>query len=142
MKNEWAIKAIPEHFSDLDYIFESVIMAGLIFFMEEDNGMEELEHNSVPWDVDTDDWDPQRKVVYDTMMAAYEFFKNIETHRPVAPHLTPTYESCEDSNLSKVIFSDTDKELVREHVKKSKEFNHTKNEHLGNVFKYRRYLWS
>jgi hypothetical protein len=34
----------------LEFIFEDVLFAGLIFFWEKDSGKESLEYNSVPWE--------------------------------------------------------------------------------------------
>lgn len=82
-RNRWVMAQVPRTWSDVDYIFERVLFAGLIFFWEQDWGEDTLRHQ---WEslerkhADTLlDWEKDRiatyKKVYSDLKAAYEWAK-------------------------------------------------------------------
>lgn len=76
-RNKWARKIIPRHFTDVDYLYEEILFAGLIFFWEKDNGEEVTRYQ---WDRERDEYDTdegiaKRKEVYDALKEAYEWAK-------------------------------------------------------------------
>lgn len=102
---------IPDHFSDIDYLFEEVLFSGLIFFWEKDGGEASLEYNSRPWPECPDLQTFEHKEVYDYMKEAYSFAKK-------------RAQLLEEESLTI----------------EDEEYNYELDRHLENILKYRKYL--
>lgn len=78
-RNKWARDAIPNHFSDVDAIFEDVLFNGLIFFWEKDRGEEALRlQYEYPWNEmgpKAVEYQDHNRGVYNAMLEAYNWAK-------------------------------------------------------------------
>lgn len=132
--NKWMRDLIPDHFTDLDYLFEETLFEGLIFFWEKDGGEASLELNSHPWDEEGFYWSPERKVCYDLMKAAYEWGKTRHESEPEYPDV--------GDNWLKTIRTDAYDEAVKIANEKMAKWEEEKDTHVTNILKYRKYLWT
>lgn len=135
VQNKWMRDLIPDHFTDLDYLFEETLFEGLIFFWEQDGGKESLELNSQPWeDNGFFHWSPERKECYDLMKAAYEWGKTRHESEPEYPSLGDDWKT----TFRTEAYGDAVKIANEKLVKWEEE----KDTHVTNILKYRKYLWT
>lgn len=137
-QNQWLRDLIPEHFADLDTIFEDVLFNGLIFFWEQDGGGESLEYNSKPWNEEDGGpmlWDERRKECYDAMKAAYEWGKTREESEPKAPDLPEDY-------LTKGLNNPEYSAACKEYWKAQERWEAERDMHMLNIIKYKGHLWT
>ena len=137
-QNQWLRDLIPEHFADLDTIFEDVLFNGLIFFWEQDGGGESLEYNSKPWDEEDGGpfkWDNSRKECYDAMKAAYEWGKTRAESEPKAPEMP---EGRWDTGFNSPQYTTA----CKAYWAKQKRWEAERDKHMLNIIKYKGHLWT
>ncbi|QDJ96292.1 hypothetical protein Xoosp13_105 [Xanthomonas phage Xoo-sp13] len=133
LQNEWLRKLVPDEFSDVDYLFETVLFEGLIFFWEKDRGLETLEFNADPqsWeDSNCDGWSQERVDCFEAMKAAYEWAKARDSTEPQPPPYELVRDKEQYMKLADVYQQDLQK------------WDAEKDLHVLNIVKYRKYLWS
>ena len=135
VQNKWMRDLIPAEFCDVDYLIEETMFEALIFFWEQDNGKESLEHNSLPWDESGPfGWNPERKVCYDAMLDAYTWAITRSVSEPKPPSVGRDWVR----GIKTQEYSDAAAVYRVEQEKWDAE----KDKHLFNILKYRKYLWS
>ena len=115
-KQQWLIDLIPAEFTDIDQLMEIVVYNALIHFLENDDGLESLEAQTVS-EYHSEEKRRHYRQVYSDMLSAYNWAKSRE-------------------DLIAVILESPDREI------NMAEFNQTDTKHLMNVIKHRSHLWT
>jgi len=128
LENNWLRELIPDRFSDLDYLYASVLYKGLVFFWTKDDGektlryqWEHVEQMRAEQDADylseTKSWDDRYdhfKIIYDELAEAYTWATGFDDR------MNRSYDSI--------------KERQRERELDDK--------HLANIIKHRCSMWT